>query len=60
VNAALADDREPAVFEDAQLAQDAVAASVPSGPAGPEPKSIALDAQRVLQLEGFDRRRERV
>src|SRR5439155_715092 len=44
VNAALADDREPAVLEDAQLAQDTVAASVPSRPAGPEPEPIALDA----------------
>src|SRR5262245_23553445 len=57
---ALADDREPAVLEHAQLAEDAVAATVLAFPARAEPEPVALDAHRVLQLERLDRRRQRV
>src|SRR5215471_8807854 len=57
---ALADDREPAVLQQAQLADDAVAATVLALPARAEPEPIALDPHRVLQLERLDRRRQRV
>src|SRR6266545_2346986 len=60
LRAALADDREPAVLEDAQLADDAVAASMSAVAAGPSAQAVALDTQRVLQLQRLDRSRERV
>src|SRR5919198_92060 len=60
VRAALADDREAAVLERAQLADDAVSAAVLAVAARAEPEAVALDAQRVLELERLDRRRERV
>src|SRR5947207_1402560 len=56
VRASLADDREAAVLERAQLADDAVAAAVRAGATGAEPQAVALDAERVLQLERLDRR----
>src|SRR6266516_5130328 len=56
----LADDRETAVFEHAQLAYDALTAAMPAGAAGAPSQPIALDPQRVLQLERLDRSRERV
>src|SRR5918992_2706017 len=60
LRAALADDREPAVLEHAEFADDAVAAAVASSAARPEPERVALDAKRVLQLERLDRSRQRV
>src|SRR5689334_17915461 len=51
VHAALADDREAAVLEHAQLAHDAVATAVRAAAAGAEPQPVALDPERVLQLE---------
>ena len=58
--APLGEHREPAVLEDAQLADDAVAASVHARAARAEPQLPALDPQRVLQLERLDGRRQRV
>src|SRR5881392_2974838 len=60
VSAPLRDDREPARLEHAQLADDAVAAAPGPRPARPEPQPVALDPERVLELERLDRRRERV
>src|SRR5689334_712815 len=58
LRAALADDRESAVLERTQLADDTVAPVMCTAAAGAEPQPVALDAQRVLQLERLDRRRE--
>src|SRR3954451_1061684 len=58
--ASLADDREPAVLEHAQRATNAVAAGVATRSARAAAKPIALDEQRVLELERLHRRRERV
>src|SRR3954469_21840079 len=55
-----ADDREAAIFEHAQLADDPVAAAMRALAAGPQPQPVALDAQWVLQLERLDRRRQGV
>src|SRR4051794_29037167 len=55
-----ADDREAAMLEDAQLADDPVAATMRALAAGARSQPVALDAQRVLQLERLDRRRQRV
>src|SRR6266511_3662293 len=60
VRATLADDREPAILEHAQLADDAVAAPMSSSPARAEPEAVTLDSERVLQLERLHRRREGV
>src|SRR3954451_3226560 len=57
---AFADDREAAILEDAELADDAVAAAVHAVAAGAQPQAVALDTQWVLQLERLDRRRQRV
>src|SRR5262249_49307444 len=60
LRATLANDRETAVLEHAELPDDTVAAATLALAAGAEPEAVALDAQRVLQLERLDRRRERV
>src|SRR5436189_1725307 len=60
VGAALADDRETAVLEHAQLTDDPVAPVPRAAAAGAEPEPVALDAQRVLELERLPRRRARV
>src|SRR5436190_7499187 len=60
LGAALADDRETAVLEHAELTDDAVAPALRAAAAGAEPEPVALDAQRVLELERLHRRRERV
>src|SRR5436190_14448822 len=60
VRAPLADDREPAVLEHAELPHDAVAAAVLAIATRAEAERVALDPERVLQLERLDRRRERV
>src|SRR3954447_22006903 len=51
VGAALADDREPAVLEHAQGANDTVAAGVAATPARAAPQRVPLDLQRVLELQ---------
>src|SRR5207247_1318541 len=56
----LADDRDATVFEDPELADDAVAAAVPPCTARAESQPVALDAKRVLELERLHRRRQRV
>src|SRR4051794_11692176 len=58
VRASLADDRESAVLEHSQRANDAVAAGVATLAARAAAKPIALDEQRVLELERLHRRRE--
>jgi hypothetical protein len=58
--APLADDREAAGLEGPQLADDAVAATMPARPAGAEPQGISLDADRVGELERLGWGRERV
>src|SRR6185436_8437478 len=55
-----ADDREPAVLERAELADDAAAAVMAPLPAGTPAEAIALDAKRVLEFERLHWRRERV
>src|SRR5207302_4575365 len=60
IGSPLADDREAAVLQDAQLAGDAVAAAVTAGAAGATTKPVPLHADWVLQLERLDRRGERV
>src|SRR3712207_9307552 len=58
--AALADDRQAAVLEHAELPHDAVAAAVTSASTGARTQPVAPDAQRVLQLQRFHGRRERI
>ena len=58
--AALGEEREAARLEDAQLADDAVAAAVAPGSARSAPELVALDAERVRELERLGRRVERV
>ena len=47
-------------FERSELADDAVAASVLARAAGAEPQLVALDPERVRELERLDRRVQRV
>src|SRR5919204_6758397 len=54
----LADDRQTARLEYPQLAHDAVTATVPAGATGAEPERVALDAERVRELERLGRSRE--
>src|ERR671918_1471905 len=56
----LAHDRDPAGLESRDLADDAVPAVAPAAAAGAEPERVALDAQRVGELERFHRRVEGV
>src|SRR6476620_683385 len=56
VRPAFADDREPTVLEHTQLAHDSVAAAVVSGSARAEAQPVALDTQRILELERLHRR----
>src|SRR3954447_15807385 len=45
--AALRDEREPAILEDAELTDDAVSAATETFSARAEPQLVPLDAQRV-------------
>src|SRR5215213_8351933 len=56
----LADDRGAARLENADLADDAVAAAARPLSARPEPEPVALDAQRIRELESLHGRVERV
>src|SRR6185503_3263981 len=58
--ASLPDQREAAVLEHSQLADDAVAAAVLARSARAEAQLVALDAERVGELERLGRSRERV
>src|SRR5205807_4681154 len=58
--APLAEDREAAVLEHAQLADDAVAAAVRARSAGANAQTPLLDAERIRELERLDGSRERV
>src|ERR1700704_3776641 len=48
------------MLQDTQFAYDAVAATVQAGPAGSRPERVALDAERIRELERLDRCVERV
>src|SRR5438067_9546473 len=56
----LADERQAAGLQHAQLAHDAVSASVEAHPTRARPELVPLDAERVAELERLGRRRERV
>src|SRR5262249_20933126 len=58
--APLAQDREPAVLERAQLADDAVAAAMRAAATATETQRVALDTERVRELQRLDRSRQRV
>src|SRR5204863_8808130 len=55
VPAALGDDAEPGIFEEPELSHDAVAAPVSTIASGAKPQAVALDPERIRQLERFDR-----
>jgi hypothetical protein len=55
VTAALGDHREPAGFERAELAHDAVASLVAACAARADPERVPLDAEGVRELEGLGR-----
>jgi hypothetical protein len=58
--ASLCEEGEPAAFEDPQLADDAVAAAVTSGASRSRTELVALDAERIRELERLGGRVERV
>src|SRR6266540_5550425 len=60
MSAPLGEQREAAVLEHAQLADDAVSATVRAAAAGAGPQLVALDADGIGELQGLDRRVERV
>src|SRR2546421_581795 len=57
---ALGDDRKTCRLEHAELANDTVATAVSAVAAGGQTQPVALDTQRVLELERLDRCRKRV